>query len=173
MTSIRFVAGLAVAVLALLPVVPRAMSTPPQADMGFQRFLREFEQGTTRFINGDAAVWKANASHRDDVTLSGGWGIVARGWAEVGARYDWAAARFRDSGAAVNVEYVSSNVSGDLAYTVAIERSQVRLIDQPAPSKMVLRVTHIFRHEEGRWKLVHRHADPLIETTAPASVLTK
>ena len=36
---------------------------------------------------------------------------------------------------------------------------------------MTLRVTHAFRKEDGRWKLLHRHADPLVETTAPGAVL--
>lgn len=172
MASIRFVIGLVLTVLGLLHLVPGA-ATLTQADPGFQAFLREFEQGTTRFINGDATAWKAHASHRDDVTLMGGWGEALRGWTEVGARYDWAAARFGDSGAALKVEYVSTMVSGDLAFTAAIERSTVRLVDRPAPAPMVLRVSHVFRREDGRWKLVHRHADPIVETTTPGSVLTK
>jgi ketosteroid isomerase-like protein len=69
------------------------------------------------------------------------------------------------------VEYVSTVVSGDLACTVSIERSTVRLADAPAPAPMALRVTHVFRREDGRWTLLHRHADPLVETTAPPSVL--
>jgi len=36
---------------------------------------------------------------------------------------------------------------------------------------MVLRVTHVFRRDAGAWRLVHRHADPLVNTTAPAAVL--
>ena len=35
---------------------------------------------------------------------------------------------------------------------------------------MALRVTHIFRKEDGAWKLILRHADPLVAKTAPASV---
>ena len=35
----------------------------------------------------------------DDVMIMGAWGAYEKGWAEVGPRYDWAAARFTDSGA--------------------------------------------------------------------------
>jgi hypothetical protein len=32
-------------------------------------------------------------------------------------------------------------------------------------------VTHVYRRVDGVWKLVHRHADPLITKTAAAAVL--
>jgi ketosteroid isomerase-like protein len=135
--------------------------------------LPQFETGISRFINGDPAPWKRNASQRDDVTLLGGWGAYKKGWNDVGERYDWAAARFKESGARVRIEYLSSGESGDLAYTVAIERSEVLVADQDKPAPMVLRVTHLFRKENGVWKLIHRHADPLIGTLAPAETLQK
>jgi hypothetical protein len=37
----------------------------------------------------------------------------------------------------------------------------------------MLRVTHIFRKEDGAWKLVHRPADSLIDKTAPDAILQK
>ena len=153
-----------------------ALSQVPSAvagDSSLQAFFPQFEEGTHRFINGNPNLWKQNASQGDDATIMGGWGAYEKGWKEVGRRYDWAAGRFRESGAKVMVEYLSSGVSGDLAYTVAIERSEVRLVDQDKPAPMALRVTHIFRKENGVWKLVHRHADPLINKTAPATVLQK
>jgi ketosteroid isomerase-like protein len=153
-----------------------ALSQVPSAvagDSSLQAFFPQFEEGTHRFINGNPNLWKQNASQGDDATIMGGWGAYEKGWKEVGRRYDWAAGRFRESGAKVKVEYLSSGVSGDLAYTVAIERSEVRLVDQDKPAPMALRVTHIFRKENGVWKLVHRHADPLINKTAPATVLQK
>jgi len=166
------VAGVLVSVLAIgsaqSPASPEAAN-----EASFRAFLTEFEQGTTRFINGDPRLWKQHASRGDDVTLMGGWGTFERGWKNVGARYDWAATRFRDGAATLKVEYVSSGVSGDLAYTVALERSVVRLADQAAPAPMILRVTHLFRREAGKWTLIHRHADPLVGTTAPAAVLQK
>jgi hypothetical protein len=33
---------------------------------------------------------------------------------------------------------------------------------------MELRVTQTFRLEDGRWRLVHRHADELVEKLEPA-----
>jgi ketosteroid isomerase-like protein len=139
----------------------------------FGPFLYRFEDGIRRFINGDGRSWKQNASHRDDVTIMGAWGAHEKGWREVEARYDWAAARFLESGAAPTFEYLASGVSGDLAFTVAIERSRARVIGQKETASMPLRVTHIFRREEGTWKLIHRHADPLTAKTAPDSVLKK
>jgi ketosteroid isomerase-like protein len=143
------------------------------ADPSLRAFLPRFEEATSRFINGDPGLFRQIASRRDDATIMGAWGAYERGWDEVGPRYDWAAARFKESGAEVEVEYLSSGVSGDLAYTVAIEHSEALLAGQDEPAPMALRVTHVFRKEEGVWKLVHRHADPLVDKTAPATVLRK
>jgi ketosteroid isomerase-like protein len=140
---------------------------------GFDQFLREFETGIRRFVNGDATAWKQNASRRNDVTIMGGWGAYEKGWAEVEARYDWAASRFEPSGAAPQFEYLATGVSGDLAYTVALERSEARVTGAGKSASMILRVTHIFRKEDGVWKLIHRHADPLIEKSAPPAVLKR
>lgn len=66
----------------------------------------------------------------------GAWGAYERRWKEAGPRYDGAASRFRESGATVEVEYLSSYVSGDLAYTAAIERSEARVAGQEKPASM-------------------------------------
>ena len=166
-------------VIGILLLVLAIISAPSQipatvlSDSSLRAFLTKFEEGISRYINGDPTLWKQNASRRDDVTIMGAWGGYEKGWSEVGPRYDWAAARFRPSGAKVKVEYLSSEVSGDLAYTVAIERREVRLSDQDKPAVMALRVTHIMRKENGTWKLVHRHADPITVKTAPATVLQR
>jgi ketosteroid isomerase-like protein len=169
---ICFVIGILLSIFAI-GSAPSQIPAAATGDASLRSFLPQFEEGISRFINGDSSLWKQYVSRRDDVTLMGGWGAWEKGWNEAGPRYDWAAARFRESGAKVNVEYLSSAVSGDLAYTVAIERSQARLVDQDKPAPMALRVTHLFRKEDGVWKLVHRHADPLVVKTAPATVLQK
>lgn len=151
----------------------QAGPAPNVLDPALQALVPAVEQATRSFMNGDPAQWLRQASRRDDATIMGAWGAHERGWDAVGPRYDWAAKRFHLGDASLRVEYVASGVSGDLAYTVAIERARVRLTGDPGPADMALRVTHIFRKEEGVWKLLHRHADPLVEKTAPATVLKK
>jgi ketosteroid isomerase-like protein len=173
MNMIRFGALLMLSVCSMLAVnTPAAPVMATDEASEFQAFLRQFDEGTNRFVNGDATVWKQHVSGRDDATIMGGFGGYERG-KEVAPRYDWAAAQFRPSGAVLSVERLASAVSGDLAYTVTIERSRALVAGQTAPAPMALRVTHVFRKEDGQWKLLHRHADHLVERVAPAGVLRK
>ncbi len=133
-------------------------------DSTLQAFLPQWEEAQSRFLTGDPTLWKQNASQRDDATILGAFGGYEKGWNEVGPRYDWASSQYKNSGAKVNVEYISVVVSGDLGYTVAIERQEDVLFGgQGNPTRRALRVTQVFRKEGGAWKLLHRHADPLME----------
>ena len=126
--------------------------------------LREFRwalaQANQAMVRGDAAPLKAIYSHQDDITILGGFGGIARGWAQVAPRLDWAASRF--SRGTYGQEDVSVVLGGELAYTVTVERNQVYVDDAPTPHTWELRVTQIFRREPDGWRLVHRHADPLV-----------
>jgi ketosteroid isomerase-like protein len=62
-------------------------------------------------------------------------------------------------------------VSAELAYTVWIERQQARLGGGQAITPFTLRVTMIFRPEDGEWKIVHRHADPITTPQPVESVI--
>jgi ketosteroid isomerase-like protein len=141
------------------------------ADSSFKAFLLQWEKAQSSFINGDPTLWKQNASHRDDATILGAFGGYGeKGWSEVGARYDWASSQYKDGGATLKVEYINIGVSGDMGFTVAVERQEgARVGGQQKPTRRALRVTQIFRREDGAWKLLHRHADPLIEKKAPSA----
>jgi ketosteroid isomerase-like protein len=145
------------------------------ADSSFRAFLPQWEKAQSRFINGDPTLWKQNSSHREDATILGGFGGYGeKGWDAVGARYDWAASQYKSGGATVKVEYLSIVVSGEMAFTVGIERQEgARVGDQQKPTQRALRATQIFRHEDGAWKLLHRHADPLIEKQEPSATPKK
>jgi ketosteroid isomerase-like protein len=140
------------------PHLDSASRTRAAADPSFESFLRVFEDGLSGFVDGDKRLWMANASKAADVTVMGGWGAVEKGWSEVGPRYDWAAARFIPSGAEVQVEYLAKGASGALAFSVSIERSRSQVQGQTQPALLELRVTHLYRRENGHWKMIHRHA---------------
>ncbi len=155
-----------------LCAAPAASSELPHvSDPGFMAFLPSFIEGTERFMNGDTALWKEHASHADDAMILGAWGAWEKGWPAVSARYDRAGASFRDAGAELDVEFLSVVMGGDLVIATAVERATVLLAGQDEPAPMALRVTQAFRKEDGEWKLILRHADPLIERTAPQAVL--
>lgn len=53
--------------------------------------------------------------------------------------------------------------SGDVAYWAGFQRSNIRMQGKVQAIPMDLRVTEVFRRQDGAWKLVHRHADTLVE----------
>jgi ketosteroid isomerase-like protein len=64
------------------------------------------------------------------------------------------------------MEIIAADVSGDLAYTVAIERHVTSINDAPVEPH-ALRVTQVYRRENGEWKVVHRHGDGLAPQSPP------
>ena len=149
------------------------VSATSSNDSDFKAFLRRWEEGQSRFLNGDATLWKENSSQREDATIFGAFGGHEKGWKEVGPRYEWAASQYRPSGATKRVEYLNVIVGSDLAYTVSIERDEAQAGTQKKPEARALRVTQVFRRESGAWKLLHRHADLLMEKKAPGEAPQK
>jgi ketosteroid isomerase-like protein len=78
----------------------------------------------------------------------------------VSATLDRAALNYRD-GEAIGFENVSTVVGDDLAYVVEIESYRARVGGGAELVPVAVRVTTAFRREDGAWKVVHRHADPI------------
>jgi ketosteroid isomerase-like protein len=55
-------------------------------------------------------------------------------------------------------DLVAAGVSGNLAYLIGFEHIANSVVGIPV-EPYTLRVTHIFRREQGEWKIAHRHAD--------------
>ncbi len=115
--------------------------------------------------DGDAAPRLEMWSTRDPVTLFGAWGPCKSGSEEVTRISRWVASRCSDC-TAYDFELVAAGVSGDLAYTVGYERCSKSLDGSPV-EPTVLRVTHVYRREDGEWKIVHRHGDFLPVDQSP------
>lgn len=97
------------------------------------------------------AVWSRN----NPVTLFGA-GLSGSGWEQLEPVFHQVASWFSDA-ASFDLEIIAAGVSGDLAYTVGYEHTTTKV--QGAPRQYTLRVTHVYRREDGEWKIVHRHAD--------------
>jgi ketosteroid isomerase-like protein len=107
-------------------------------------------------------------SARDDVTLANPWGPARCGRADVFEAVTRAASQFRDGGRRSEPhETVGRFLGGDLACLVENERWQAKVAGRDEVSAFDLRATTVFRLEDGEWKVVHRHADPI--TTANPS----
>lgn len=146
------------------------MSTIP-GDL--QKTIEQYHRAQKEFVKGNPRPFKDLCSHADDVTIAGGMSGVQKGWAEVAKRYDWASARFASDDDERHTESISLVATPGLAYAVDIERSQVRVTGSAEVRPLALRVTTVFRRENGQWKLVHRHADPHVDVQPAAAMLRK
>ena len=108
--------------------------------------------------NGDAGPRVEMWSHTDPVTVYGA-ALSPIGWANVAPMFEKIAANFSDC-SSCEWEVVAADVGEDFAYVLAIERTTASVGGSP-PTPYMLRSTTIFRREDGDWKIVHRHADPI------------
>jgi ketosteroid isomerase-like protein len=117
--------------------------------------------------HGNAEPRSTTWSQREPVTLFGALVPVRRGWDELSDTFRWLAERFTDLHD-YEFELVAAGASGDLAYTVAFEHKTV--VADGERATYTLRVTHVYRREDGRWCIVHRHGDhpPVQAGAAPA-----
>ncbi len=115
-------------------------------------------------VNGDAGPRRELWSQREPVTILGA-GRDSLNRQEVEEVFDRLESLFSNGQA--ELEVLASHATGDLGYIVGYERITASIEDQP-PTTFELRVTLIFKRENGQWRAVHRHADP--RTTGHAGV---
>ena len=128
--------------------------------MDLQSVIRQYHTAADEFSRGDPEPVMQIFSRRDDVTLANPFGRAVRGWKQVSEALRFASARFRD-GAVTSFETIAEYAASDLATILELERWQAKVSGRPDVRSFELRVTSTFRREEGTWRLVHRHADPI------------
>ena len=77
---------------------------------------------------------------------------------------------YRD-GRAVGFDRLAEHVGEDVAYLVEVERFEAKMGGRDDVSPVSLRCTSIFRREDGDWRLVDRHADPITVARGADSVI--
>jgi ketosteroid isomerase-like protein len=117
-------------------------------------------EAASAYIGGDIRHYFELMRHAEDFTLMGPFGGDTT--RETGSSDASIAEleRFFQGGEAV-LEVVETYASGNLAVLVVVERQHGKVGELP-PQDWSLRVTLVFRREASTWRLVHRHADPLV-----------
>src|SRR5215212_5090798 len=129
--------------------------------------IEQYHLALDEFLKGNPEPAMEVWSQREDVSLANPYGPPVRGWDKITEVVEHAASLRRD-GKTISFETVAKHVTPELAYVVEIEQAESKVGDREEISPYALRVTMIFRREEdGEWKVVHRHADP-ITTPQPA-----
>lgn len=128
----------------------------------FDQFLLKRTHAAEAYVNGDPGPLSAIAAASSDATFFGPGGGAVHGASAVLSRYQSDAPMF-EQGSTTRLEILHAAASGDVAYWVGYQHAMAHLRGKSAPVPMKLRVTEVFRREDGEWKLVHRHADALAE----------
>ena len=123
-----------------------------------QTRLRDAE---TALHTGDPEPRLAIWSSREPVSVLGAW-LSATGQEEVRELFRTLAATFSDCRSHV-YDIVAADVSGELAFTAGYERTEASINGEPR--RYELRVTQVYRREDGEWKVAHRHGDTAESTT--------
>ena len=128
--------------------------------------IEQLQLAAGESVKGNPEPVKRLWSHKEDVTLATPYGPPVRGWDKVAKSIEHAASLLRD-GEFVGSEIVMKYVTAELAYVVQLERAEAKVGGREDIAPIATRATMIFRPEDGTWKMVHRHADP-ITTAQPA-----
>jgi ketosteroid isomerase-like protein len=132
--------------------------------------IEQYQLALDEFLKGNPEPVQKLFSHRVDATLANPYNPPVRGWERIADVTEHAASLRRD-GEATGFEIVSKYVTPELAYIVQIERLKAKVGGREDITPYSLRSTMIFRPEDGEWKVVHRHADPITTAQPAESVL--
>jgi ketosteroid isomerase-like protein len=132
--------------------------------------IERYQLALDEFMKGNPKPVQVLFCHREDASLANPYGPPVRGWEEIAKTTEHAAALRRD-GRATGFEIVAKYVTAELAYLVQIEHLESKVGEREEITPYALRATMIFRPEDGTWKVVHRHADPITAPQPAESVI--
>jgi len=123
-------------------------------------FLARQTVAEEALVHGDLAPRLRLWSRREPVSVLGARRTVT-GWDDVYRIFRWVAEVLFGPGtnhADFRFDVLDAGVSADgsMAYSVGFERFN-QVLDDGSKVPMEVRVTHIYRKEDGEWKIFHRH----------------
>lgn len=123
----------------------------------FAQFLGRRAQAATAYVNGDSSSLNAIVTQTDPATFMSPGGDVVVGATSIANRYTSDADNFA-AGSTSDLKILQS-AAGQLGFWTGIQHATVKFKGKDGLVAMDLRVTEVFRFENGRWVLIHRHAD--------------
>jgi ketosteroid isomerase-like protein len=132
------------------------------AHPSFDSFMQARRRVAAAYANGDPKPLSEISAENDPATFFGPGGGVEQGAAHV-LKVNEAGSHMFKEGGTTELEVLHSGSDGEFGYWTGFQNASVRTDGKSEPTSMKLRVTEIFRRENGEWKLIHRHADPLAE----------
>jgi ketosteroid isomerase-like protein len=130
-------------------------------DSSFDQFLEQRRRVASAFVNGNPTPLREISTDSDPATFFSPGGGVEEGATHVLEVNELGSHRFQ--GGTTELEVLHSGADGDIGYWTGFQRAHVRVAGNRDLVPVRLRVTEVFRREDGAWKLIHRHADPLAE----------
>ena len=121
---------------------------------------RQVAEANTALVRGDIDGYLTLINHAKDYTLMAPFGGAPTRGFDSSSERKAAMARFFKSGT-LEQEVVATYGSGSLVVLVTIERARAEVGELPEQD-WSLRVTQVYRRDGAEWRLVHRHADPLV-----------
>jgi ketosteroid isomerase-like protein len=132
--------------------------------------IEESHRAVDAFTRGDSKPLENLLSQRDDVTLANPFGPAQRGWPRVQEAMARAAENYRE-GRALGFDRLAEHVPAELACVHEVERLEAKMGGSGETTLVTLRCTSVFRLEDDGWRIVLRHADPIIESRPADSVI--
>lgn len=126
----------------------------------FKEFIKRRESAANAYVSGDPQPLDAISARENPVTFFSPGGDYTSGARKVAARYKKDSASF-EKGSETHFEILQMDSSGDLAFWVGLQKASAKLKGKKESVPFNLRITEIFRRENGEWKLIQRHADEL------------
>ena len=143
-------------------------SVPP----ALEATIAESHDALRKILNGDPSGYAALFADRDDITLGNPFGPFGKGRAEVLKALNNAATKYKE-GTVIAVDRVAVYGDDKFVSLVEIEHGRAKLGASPVFSEIAARVTSVYEKTGNRWRLVHRHADPITNYRPAESMLGK
>jgi ketosteroid isomerase-like protein len=129
----------------------------------FDEFVRRCREAVGQQVSGRTESFQALWSRGSDVVLMGAAGSHQVGWADVSRQLTWASQHLSFGG--FTAQNLLTSVADDLGFTVDLEHMSSDVNGEV--QERTLRSSQGYRLEDGHWRVVFRHGDPMAEPVVP------